>query len=276
MFSTIVIGYDGSAQSDDALALALALADPATALVAVFVHPRLPGAARGEPAWPAALTERDGARTVARPATSAAAGLAAVVDETGADLVVVGSSRRGPVGRVLPGTTGAQVLHATAAAVAVAPAGLRERAPVALREIGVGFDGGAESTRALAAAVRLAAEHGAALRAIAVIEPVGETFGWAGAWMYPEYRDDAVAGAREALAAAVRDAEAEALGVTVAEEVVDGLPAEELARASERLDLLVLGSRGYGPLGRLLLGSVATRVANAAACPLLVWPRAAG
>ncbi|HWV84417.1 MAG TPA: universal stress protein [Capillimicrobium sp.] len=275
MFSTIVIGFDDSPQAHDAVALALALADPASELVAVLVHPRGPGA-RVAPVEPPQLAGRARARTVARPATSAAAGLAAAVDETGADLVVVGSSRRGPIGRVLPGTTGAQMLHATAAAVAVAPAGLRDRGPVALREIGVGFDGGDESRRALAAAVRLAAEHEAALRAIAVIEPVGETFGWAGAWMYPEYRDDAVADARDALAAAVRASDAEALGVTVAEEVVDGMPAEELLRASERLDLLVLGSRGYGPLGRILLGSVATRVAGAAACPLLVWPRAEG
>ena len=52
-----------------------------------------------------------------------------------------------------------------------------------------------------------------------------------------------------------------------------GDPAEELTLYSASLDLLVLGSRGYGPLGRLVHGSTAHQLANTARCPLLVLAR---
>jgi len=45
---------------------------------------------------------------------------------------------------------------------------------------------------------------------------------------------------------------------------------------SASVDLLVVGSRGYGPLGRLVHGSTSHRLARLARCPLLVLPRAAG
>jgi nucleotide-binding universal stress UspA family protein len=47
------------------------------------------------------------------------------------------------------------------------------------------------------------------------------------------------------------------------------------ARASADLDLLVVGSRGYGPLRAVLLGSVSTPVVRSAQSPLVVLPRGA-
>jgi nucleotide-binding universal stress UspA family protein len=41
------------------------------------------------------------------------------------------------------------------------------------------------------------------------------------------------------------------------------------------LDLLVIGSRGYGPLRAVLLGAVSGRVIRDAACPVIVVPRGA-
>jgi nucleotide-binding universal stress UspA family protein len=55
----------------------------------------------------------------------------------------------------------------------------------------------------------------------------------------------------------------------------DGDPVRELVDASAGLDLLVLGSRGHGPLRRLLLGSVSAHVVRHAACPLLLLPQGA-
>jgi len=55
----------------------------------------------------------------------------------------------------------------------------------------------------------------------------------------------------------------------------DGDPVRELVDASAGLDLLVLGSRGRGPLRRLLLGSVSAHVVRHAACPLLLLPHGA-
>ena len=55
--------------------------------------------------------------------------------------------------------------------------------------------------------------------------------------------------------------------------VMEGDAAELLAAASSGVDLLVCGSRGYGPLRTVLLGGVSGRLAHTAACPLLVLPR---
>jgi nucleotide-binding universal stress UspA family protein len=54
-----------------------------------------------------------------------------------------------------------------------------------------------------------------------------------------------------------------------------GDPVEELTLYSASLDLLVVGSRSYGPLGRLVHGSTAQHLARTARCPLLVLTRAA-
>jgi nucleotide-binding universal stress UspA family protein len=50
-------------------------------------------------------------------------------------------------------------------------------------------------------------------------------------------------------------------------------PAQTLIRTSENLDLLVCGSRGYGPLRAVMLGGVSRRVAAEAHCPVIVLPR---
>ena len=55
-----------------------------------------------------------------------------------------------------------------------------------------------------------------------------------------------------------------------------GNAAHILAEASEQLDLLVVGSRGYGPLHAVVVGGVAGRVVREAACPVIVLPRKAG
>ena len=51
-----------------------------------------------------------------------------------------------------------------------------------------------------------------------------------------------------------------------------GDPAVELARESEVCDLLVLGSRGYGPAGAVTLGEVSDALLRPAACPAIVLP----
>ena len=57
-------------------------------------------------------------------------------------------------------------------------------------------------------------------------------------------------------------------------DVVFGDPAQELTRLADAVDLLVVGSRGQGPLGRFINGSVSRHLARHSACPLLVVPRA--
>ena len=56
---------------------------------------------------------------------------------------------------------------------------------------------------------------------------------------------------------------------------VYGLPGEELAAFGEQVDLLVVGSRSYGPVKRLVLGSTSNFLQRHARCSLLVLPRTA-
>lgn len=57
--------------------------------------------------------------------------------------------------------------------------------------------------------------------------------------------------------------------------VYSGRPADVLVGMSEMVDILVVGSRGYGPLKAVLLGGVSGRVIRSAACPVVVVPRRA-
>ena len=56
---------------------------------------------------------------------------------------------------------------------------------------------------------------------------------------------------------------------------VYGLAGEELAAFGDEVDLLIVGSRGYGPVKRLVLGSTSEYLQRHARCSLLVLPRAA-
>ena len=56
--------------------------------------------------------------------------------------------------------------------------------------------------------------------------------------------------------------------------VLVGDPADALERASARADVLLLGSRAYGPCRAVLAGGVARRVLTSAHCPVVLIPRA--
>ena len=58
--------------------------------------------------------------------------------------------------------------------------------------------------------------------------------------------------------------------------LLTGDAARVLAEASAELGLLICGSRGYGPLRAVLLGSVSAKLTRSAACPLLITPRGHG
>ena len=56
-------------------------------------------------------------------------------------------------------------------------------------------------------------------------------------------------------------------------EAIYGGPREELARLGGEVDLLIVGSRSYGPVHRMFLGTTSTYLTRHIGCPLLVLPR---
>lgn len=133
-------------------------------------------------------------------------------------------------------------------------------------EIVVGIDGSSEALGALREALHLAPALGCRVRVIcAWAWPVGQGFvpGPPVQWN-PE--TDAI----EIVAAAMASVEVPE-GAEVTTEIVYGDAAETLIDASRRARMLVTGSTGAGMARALFLGSVSTRVAQRAACPVLVY-----
>ena len=262
MFKTIVVGVDGRDGGRDALALAGRLALLAGGeLLAVRVLPFDYYASRaGAPPY-TSLAEHDAGREVGADLeraglearveiigdTSPARALHRVAEREHADVIVVGSTHHSRVGRVFAGDDAAAALHASPCAVAVAPRGLADREWSGVERIGVGYDGGPESGQAFALAVALARDCDASLRVRSVVAP---PVAYAD---FTPYEDDWT---ERALAAA-------------------GMPGDELVDLSERVDLLVLGSRAWGPVRRIVLGSVSAGLTREAHCPVLVLPRGA-
>ena len=186
MPGTIVIGFDGTDSGEDALALGLLLARATRAvpLVAV-VHPQeYPiGVGRVDAEWVAYMHEQatellgrarrlvgdTGAEFREVSAPSESRGLHELAEEEQAELVVVGSSHRGPLGRTYPGSTGDRLLQGSSSPVAVAPRGLRESPPERLGRIAVAYLDTPEAGQALDGAAALAERVGAGLRLVSVM-----------------------------------------------------------------------------------------------------------
>ena len=277
MFEQIVIGVDEHEGGRDAIALAKKLVASNGKLILAFVYAGDPYVYRGASAAYEA-TERERALELLEAAraqagieaevryigsTSVGRGLHEFAERQGADLLVLGSSRRSLLGRVLIGDDTRAALNGAPCAVAIAPAGYLNE-PAVIREIGVGYDGSPESEHALRLARELAAEFDATLSAFEVVSLPRYLF-TGGRAPIDEPIEDFVNDARERIAG-LGDVEAHA---------AYGRPAEELALYSASLGLLIVGSRGYGPIGRLIHGSTSQQLAHTARCPLLVLTRAA-
>lgn len=260
MTSPVIVGYDGRDPSHDALALGAALAQASKPLITACIceadglstatdtqltrerHVQLESL-RSE-----VLARRptpDGApraEMLLVPAQNPAAGLHGVAQDRGCAALVVGSTHHGPIGRVVLGSTSGRLLNAGRCAVAVAPRGWAV-GEIAIKTVGVGFDGSRASSVALQAGLDLASGLGARLVALTA----GDS---------PATHLDA-------------------LSVPSGDEIelvtLEGRAARALARAAADVDLLVVGSRA----GRHALGSVSHELAHHCPAPLLVAPETA-
>jgi nucleotide-binding universal stress UspA family protein len=286
MFKTVVVGVRDVAHTLDAVSLARVLA-PGCELHLVHAHPREQAAWTDAKPWRAMLDRgadrllhdvaRDtgveaGLRSIAD--VSPARALQATARELDADLIVVGSSHHGAIGRLLAGSVARGTLSGAPCPVAVTPRGY---AATALAEVAVGFDDTPEAWIALRVAAEVARAAGARLRVVQAVAPPLEVV----APMYPmtytahewdAYGEREIALAREAVERAAAEFASE---LVITGEVALGRARKELAALSTDVDLLVVGSRGWGPARHVLLGGTSHHLVHHAACPVLVVPRGA-
>lgn len=276
MFEKVLVGVDGGAGGRDAIALAERLLGEGGRLELVhictgMVRPAFAmrqGLAERERADALEMLERERAAAgveaelVVHPCGSAGRGLHDLAERREAELIVVGSTAHGPLGRVMLGDDTREALNGAPCAVAIATRAYAEH-PLPIANVGVGYNDTAESEAALAAARAVAARHRAAVRALRVVG-------------IPTYSLTGIAppALGEAIDQMVREAAAQMEALEdVDGRAVYGLPGEELAGFGDRVDLLAIGSRSYGPVRRLMVGSTANYLERHARCSLLVLPR---
>jgi nucleotide-binding universal stress UspA family protein len=269
MHHTVVAAYNATDEAADGLALARLLAGLTDAdVLIVRVLEDVVSKPFADRNVPAVVRDTVGATRrallAALPDDSPGPGIIPVIDpaiahglhETAAandaDFLVLGSSHHSHVGRILIGGNAELAINQAPCPVAVAPPGFRHVAQATPGVIGCAYDGSTASVDALHAAVDLARAGGLRLRVITVGNDVNETL------------DDA-----ERLAAEF------GLGTIDIERVsAAGNPVRALhAQTDGGVGMLVMGSRGLGPVRRALLGSVSTAVLRNARCPVLVTPR---
>jgi nucleotide-binding universal stress UspA family protein len=278
-YQRIVVAYDGSPRALDALALALRLRDPEHgALLPACVVPSRPWPLPGLPAGSdAALRDAQemladiraempvdipvSARTPY--ASSPARGLTELAEAEHADLIVIGSAAGGDGRHVVLTRTAGRLLQGAPCAVAIAAPGVREIGP--FRHVGIALDDSPEAATATAVGFAIARMSGGAATLYSAIDRTTQAVGANFAHTrirVQERLDHAADGAPP--------------GVNPQTMLLVGPPAQVIGDACEGIvDLLVTGSRGYGPLQRALLGSVSEDLVKRATHAVLVIPRVA-
>lgn len=130
----------------------------------------------------------------------------------------------------------------------------------------VAVDGSRPAMRAIDAAVEIARRFGASICLLHAFPHVSDMLGTPSYEHLIEARSLIGRGLLEAARSQVGDhAECDV-------QLIEGPAAQAILRVAEeeQFDLIVVGSRGHGQLGGLLLGSVSNSVAQRAKCPVLI------
>lgn len=277
-FTNVLVGVDGTSAGRDAMALGETLRTPDGRLTLAHVvltqgpiYRKFHSTPVGKRSHEMLERERAAAGVAADVsgmfAASVGSGLRQLAEDVHADLLVVGSCRRRAVRRLLRGDATGGSLSGAACAVAVAPAGYANRHN-RIDTIGIAYNGSPEAKTPLAAGLRLADRYGATLRALTVVWPTTAVVWPAGlappggpwaAMTFETFEREASERLRSLIGVDAR--------------VAVGPPDDELLAFGNQVDLLVVGSRGHGPLRRLLFGSTSAHLARSARCPVLVLPR---
>ena len=189
-------------------------------------------------------------------------------DELRANLILMGSRGLGLVKNLLLGSVSEGVVHHCGRPVLVARGGQRAWPP---ERVIVGDDGSEMARQAAEFAAEIAKPFGSSGVLVCAYPEMPEIDA-EGRSRDPRLVDDALRRSERALRERANKLEG-ALGRRLRTQIALGDPAAAILREAEGEKVLVaVGSRGLGPVRRMRLGSVSTKVLRAAKGPVLVYP----
>jgi nucleotide-binding universal stress UspA family protein len=286
----VIIGYRGGPGGEDGLALGLLwaglLGSPAV-VVTVYPGPAPIGVGRVDAEW-VADRRREAERLLdeaqrLKPTTavvdflavgsgSVAHGLHDIAEEREASLLVIGSHQDSQR-RLLIASTGDRVIAGAPCPVAVAPQAWARGSSPQLTRIGVAYLPTPDGREALRVAADFAKYTGARLHLVTVLAGEAEVMSYRiGVDAEHVYVSAAREEYQQSIEAAIADL---ASGVEATGEVLVGDVAETLTGLRNAIDALFMGSRGYGPIRRVLLGGVSSKLMQRLDVPGVVVPRSA-
>ena len=268
MFEKMIVAFDGTDTGRDGLVLSMGLAKAFGSRVAVvYVYDEELAASSTEAARELAehahavlagarggVSQALAVSFCSLPATSPAHGLHELAEGEQADLIVLGSRRLGPHTRAALGAVSENIMRAAPCAVAVAPRGHRSDGGFVPQRIGVGWIPTDEAGIALEVSCRIARATGGTVEVVSTTSASATL-------------EDLKARARRAVECVLA-----ALGGEIPVEIHArvGKASDVLVSRSAEMELMVLGSRGYGPPRTMLFGSVSAQVVPLARCPVMI------
>jgi nucleotide-binding universal stress UspA family protein len=217
----------------------------------------------------------DGVSVIVHESSSIPMGLMELVDQHGADLVVVGSSSSGLLGRVALGSVTESLVHTAAVPVAIAPRGYPS-SPVPIKRLTVAYGGAADAVGLIETSAELARQWSVQLRIASFTVRPPTTFGGsiessAENLVIQQWTRKTMDAAIKQLNEARRTVAIPDVDVVIGAGIEWGNAVDNIAWESG--DMLLLGSGAAGPMAQVFLGSAASKILRHAPVPVMILPR---
>ncbi|GAA2477373.1 universal stress protein [Terrabacter carboxydivorans] len=210
-------------------------------------------------------------------ASSIPGGLLELASRTTASALVIGSSSKGPLGRISLGSVTDRLVHSAPLPVLLAPLGYRAGPSARIRRVSIGYGGSKEGGHVAVAGARLAEALGAAVRVVTfAVRPPRRFFGGVEESADELVIDRWVTRMKDAITRQVKEIDAGRLGERLARSLVvgDGVSWAHAIWDVEWADgdLLVVGPSSSAPAARIFLGSRASKIVRSAPVPVYLEP----
>jgi nucleotide-binding universal stress UspA family protein len=207
--------------------------------------------------------------------TSIPRGLMELVDQYRAELVVVGSSSSGLLGRVALGSVTEWLVHRAAVPVAIAPRGYPS-SPVPIKRLTAAYGGAADAVGLIQSSAELAEKWSVQLRIASFTVRPPTTFGGsiersAENLVIQQWTRKTMDAVLKQLNEARATVAIPDVDVVIGAGIGWGEAVDDIAWESG--DMLLLGSGAAGPLAQVFLGTAASKILRHAPVPVMILPR---